>query len=302
MAIQATIKVYLVDGASIHFDSSKNLIAGDLLQAVADKISLKEPKNFSLFEFKKDSKSERKNIPRFIEKTEKLFEIKNDILFRRWLFTDEDDEYDDNVNRRLTYLQAKNSFIQGILLCNIEQAVLLSSLIYFVDNITPSENNLQKYLNGEILKLKKTRDWISQLNFNLQENRSQEKTIEDARLTFIKNAKNCKFWGHTIFPCAKLITPQNGKAIVSINANEGILLLNPKTKQPMHSFKLEEIHSWASSCGTFAFEVCPENLSMGSRWLLETKYGPDIASLVLGYAEHLCNQLERTLSIEINSI
>jgi len=139
--------------------------------------------------------------------------------------------------------------------------------------------------------------------------------------------RKCRFYGYTFFSPVRVTAPSlNGslKAIISVSLKGGISFLNPKNKMLLQSFEIRDIHSWASSSGTFAFEPgdidggmlrrlvlalhpltafpfsLPDEKKKSNRYLFETKEGPDIAGLLMLYAEYLC-QVRGRLSFRLTS-
>jgi len=87
--------------------------------------------------------------------------------------------------------------------------------------------------------------------------------------------------------------PKLRQTIIAISLREGISLLNHKSRELIQTHAFKDIRSWASTSGTFAFEPAE---STAPRYLFETKQGPDIAALVLMYAELLKKEYELLLS------
>lgn len=272
----------------------------EALTLITQMVGLTNYGSFWLFEQTPDKK---RVSARMLEKNEKVVEIHphSQLVFKRLLFLDEEaekKEFEHMVARKLAYKQARHSLVQGQFVVNFDsmQLAQLAALNCIADEISLSESTLSKLLPPDQLKVKKGKEWVPLIQSCLQSLHGIKK--EDAQLEYLTQVRKCRFYGYTFFSPVRVTAPSlNGslKAVISVSLKGGISFLNPKNKMLLQSFEIRDIHSWASSSGTFAFEpgdIDGDEKKKSNRYLFETKEGPDIAGLLMLYAEYLCQDLE----------
>jgi len=300
------VRVHFIDKSCKAFSVDQNTTAAALRDLVVDRIGLKEDACFALFEKKDDwercLEPEEKPVDLQLQwEKEKAERKKSDtepmFLFKKKIFLKDDDrEMEDTIAKDLIYKQALHSVISSEYPVTIPDAIKLASLqcqVVCGDHNNSVHNtaflvpNITDFVPKNLFGHKKPQDWAQTI---LEGHESLiGKSQEDAKKDYLNTVKSWGYYGSTFYPpCKSIGRNLHSKVVIGVNY-EGIRLLKPKTKQVISEHFFTEILSWASSSGTFAFEVGTQSSS--EKFTFETKQGSIIASTIQTYIDILVQML-----------
>mmetsp|Transcript_37267 Transcript_37267/g.64037 ORF Transcript_37267/g.64037 Transcript_37267/m.64037 type:complete len:329 (-) Transcript_37267:183-1169(-) len=301
------VRVHFIDKSCKAFSIDQNTTAAALRDLVVDRIGLKEDACFALFEKKDDWERclEPEEKPADLQlqwEKEKAERKKSDtepmFLFKKKIFLKDDDrEMEDTVAKDLIYKQALHSVNSSEYPVTIPDAIKLAGLqcqVVYGDHNNAVHNsaflvpNIHDFVPKTLIGHKKPQEWAQTI---LDGHESLiGKSAEDAKMEYLNTVKTWGYYGSTFFPPCKSVGNRNLHSKVLIGVNyEGIRLLKPKTKQVISEYFFTEILSWASSSGTFAFEVGTQNSA--EKFTFETKQGSIIAATIQTYIDILVQML-----------
>jgi len=307
MAGRQVVRVHFIDKSCKAFSIDQNTTSSTLRDMVVDRIGIKEDACFALFE-KKDEwerclEPEEKPADLQLQwEKEKAERKKSDVeplfLFKKKIFLKDDDrEMEDPIAKDLIYKQALYSVISSEYPVTVADAIKLAGLqcqVVYGDHNNAIHTsafvlpNITDFVPKNLLGNRKTQEWATTI---LEEHEKLiGKSAEDAKTVYLNTVKTWGYYGSTFYPPCKSVGNRNlhSKVVIGVNY-EGIRLLKPKTKQVIHEYFFTEILSWASSSGTFAFEVGSQSSS--EKYTFETKQGSIIASTIQTYIDILVQML-----------
>jgi len=217
-------------------------------------------------------------------------------VFKKKIFLKEDDrEMEDPIAKDLIYKQALHSVISSEYPVTNADATKLAGLqcqVVYGDHNNAVHNtaflvpNIHDFVPKNLLGGKR-QEWAQSV---LEAHESLiGKSSEDAKTEYLNIVKTWGYYGSTFYPpCKSSNRNLHSKVVIGVNY-EGIRLLKPRTKQVIHEYFFTEILSWASSSGSFAFEVGSQNSS--EKYTFETKQGAIIASTIQTYIDILVQLL-----------
>jgi len=301
------VRVHFVDESCKTFSIDQNTTAAALRELVVDRIQLKEDACFALFEKKDDWERclEPEEKPTELQlqwEKEKAERKKNDseplFVFKKKIFLKDDDrEMEDPAAKGLIFKQALHSVICSEYPVTIADATKLAGLqcqIVYGDHNSAVHNtaflvpNIADFIPKNLMGSKRAQEWA---NTVLEAHESLiGKSSEDAMTEYLNIVKTWGYYGSTFYPPCKSVGNRSlhSKVIIGVNY-EGIRLLKPKTKEVIREYFYTEILSWASSSGTFAFEVGTQANS--EKFTFETKQGAIIAATIQTYIDILVQML-----------
>mmetsp|Transcript_90118 Transcript_90118/g.135077 ORF Transcript_90118/g.135077 Transcript_90118/m.135077 type:complete len:328 (+) Transcript_90118:48-1031(+) len=303
------VRVHFIDKSCKAFSIDQSTTSAALRDLVVDRISLKEDACFALFEKKDDWERclEPDEKPADLQlqwEKEKAERKKSDseplFVFKKKIFLKEDDrEMEDPIAKDLIYKQALHSVISSEYPVTIADATKLAGLqcqVVYGDHNSGVHNtafltpNIHDFVPKNLLSNRRPQEWAQSV---LEVHESFiGKSGEDAKTEYLNIVKTWGYYGSTFYPPCKSVGKNfHSKVVIGVNY-EGIRLLKPRTKQVVHEYFFTEILSWASSSGTFAFEVGSQNSS--EKYTFETKQGSIIASTIQTYIDILVQMLRTT--------
>jgi myosin-7 len=303
MANKKVVRVHFMDDSIRGFAIDENTTAAELKAIIVERVELKFPDCFALFE-RKDG------WERCLENDEKPCElmalwVNNStgtsnpaFIFKKKIFLrDDSKEMEDTVYKHFIYIQALHSVIESEYPCSIDDALKLAGLqvqIVYGDHKASSHTvgfltqNLKQFVPKDLFPLKKPNEWEAAIFKAHAMNIG--KTAEEAKTEYLEIVKQWPFYGTTFFPPCKTISAKKlpQRVIIGVNA-EGILLLK-KDKELVSTHPFTEICSWASSSATFAFEFGSQSESQ--KYTFETRQGAIVASTIQTYIDILVQMLK----------
>ncbi|XP_076816340.1 tyrosine-protein phosphatase non-receptor type 14-like isoform X1 [Clavelina lepadiformis] len=123
------IHVQLLDNTPMEYTLTVENTGNDCLNAVAQKLELKEVKYFGLHYFNKQSKIRWVELDKPLKKQVDKNALEPNLYFGVMFYVANIDSLQQEITRYLFYLQLKNNVINGFLQCNNEEVVELASYV-----------------------------------------------------------------------------------------------------------------------------------------------------------------------------
>ena len=281
----------------------------DINAMVARKLNLKDPQPFALFE---TSSLEEE---RYLDEDERILDLlaawtkdfqeakskknKNTPTFRlvykmRLFFNILET---DQAAIDLAYVQAIHDVTDSRYPCSLEDCVQLAALqaqeqygdYTNCPDLFRGEENLAKYLPPKYLQEKSATDLESMVLkvYKTLQNYSKQ----EAKLNYLDFVKSWKIYGSTYF----FVQPQNTRdmhnfpkeVVLAINAN-GILVVDPDSKDFLADYPYSEVVTWGHSAQTFVLVV--GNFIRQNKIYFKTDQGVEINSLVHAYVNKILDR------------
>ncbi|ORX80408.1 hypothetical protein BCR32DRAFT_268891 [Anaeromyces robustus] len=215
-------------------------------------------------------------------------EPKDVLIFKKKLFyTDERLNRNDNVQINLIYNQIKETIINGIHPCTLEEAVLLAAIqcqVQFGDcdqDKAKSLINPEECLPPDYRKHKKIEKLVAEEYMKL-------KGLSDSngKYKYVQMCRSLKTYGTTFF----LVNEKNSKkknklvpVLLGITKSS-IIRVNPETKEVLEEWKLGILKRWNYNNNSFTIDF---GTYRDTNYVVETDQGSDIAKLVNDYIKLL---------------
>ncbi|ORX59302.1 hypothetical protein BCR36DRAFT_276122 [Piromyces finnis] len=309
------IKIKLMDNATKLFSVNDSEPISNILDIVLDKIKInidsKDEYCFVKDDPDFDKKKVDKNAPKYsclatknikwLDPTQTLcyenIEANDVLVLKKKLFyTDERLNRNDKVQVNLIYNQVKESIINGVNPCTLEEAILLAAIqcqvqygdcdlekvkvnnIINIDECLPPDyrktKKIEKLISDEYIKLK----GISEF---------------DGKFRYVQMCRSLKTYGTTFF----LVKEKNAKKknklmpILLGVTKESIIKVNPETKEVIEEWKFKTFKRWNYNSTSFTIDF-GENKD--SNYVVETDQGVEIAKLINDYIKLLFKMKNKT--------
>ncbi|KAF4026282.1 hypothetical protein G4228_018407 [Cervus hanglu yarkandensis] len=128
-------------------------------------------------------------------------------------------------------------------------------------------------------------------NILLACNKHKDKTVEEAKVAFLKWICRWPTFGSAFFEVKQTSEPSHPDIILIAINRHGVLLIHPKTKDLLTTYPFTKIASWSS--GSTYFHMVLGGLGRGSRLLCETSLGYKMDDLLTSYVQQLISTVNR---------
>jgi len=213
----------------------------------------------------------------------------NDVLIlkKRLFFTDERLNRNDNVQVNLVYNQVKDSIINGVNPCTLDEALQLAAIqcrvlygdcepeklksILNIDECLPPDyrktKKVEKLIIDEYMKLK----GLNELN---------------GKFKYIQVCRSLKTYGTTFFLVKEKNPKKKNKPIPILLGvtKSSVIRVNPDTKEVMDEWKLVHLKRWTFNSTSFTIDF---GAYKDTNYIVETDQGFNIANLMNDYIKLL---------------
>uniref|UniRef100_A0A182NTY9 Myosin motor domain-containing protein n=1 Tax=Anopheles dirus TaxID=7168 RepID=A0A182NTY9_9DIPT len=306
-------KVYFPDDTDEAFQVESSTKTKDLLQTITRRLELKSCDGFSLFIKVMDKVL---SVPEDYFLFDFIFELlewlrethpsrSNDnriqceyqLFFMRKLWINVVPGRDRNADDIFHFHQEVPKLLQGYYQLTKEQVIDLAAYIFWaqyeVSDLALLGKTFHEFLPMLVAKdaerLQKLDHWKRDIVAKIDSLKGI--TVSEAKLAFLKIMQQFPMFGSTFF-VVKQATDQNLPPTLLIAINRlGFHLIEPHTKEPLHSYSYTELNFWSS--GNTFFHIKFGNMMGSTKLLLETKQGYKMDELLASYIRHFRAQAQR---------
>uniref|UniRef100_A0A182W6G5 Myosin motor domain-containing protein n=1 Tax=Anopheles minimus TaxID=112268 RepID=A0A182W6G5_9DIPT len=306
-------KVYFPDDTDEAFQIESCTRTKDLIQTITRRLELKGSEGFSLFikvmdkvlsvpeeyflfdfiyellEWLRETHPSRTNDNRF--------QCEYQLFFMRKLWINVVPGRDRNADEIFHFHQEVPKLLQGYYQLTKEQAVDLAAYMFWaqyeVSDLSLLGKSFHEFLPMLIAKdterLQKLDHWKRDIVAKIDSVKGV--SVGEAKLAFLKLMQQFSLFGSTFF-VVKQATDQNlpPTLLIAINRS-GFHLIEPHTKEILHSYSYTELNFWSS--GNTFFHIKFGNMMGSTKLLLETKQGYKMDELLASYIRHFKAQAQR---------
>uniref|UniRef100_A0A8C2S314 Myosin VIIB n=1 Tax=Capra hircus TaxID=9925 RepID=A0A8C2S314_CAPHI len=259
---------------------------------IADKVISQKEGDYFFDSLRHVSDWVKKNKP---QKEGAPVTIPYQVYFMRKLWLNVAPGKDVKADTILHYHQELPKYLRGFHKCSREDAIHLAGLIYkarFGDD-RPQPASIPKILRElvpeNLTRLMSLEEWKK--NILLACNKHKDKTVEEAKVAFLKWICRWPTFGSAFFEVKQTSEPSHPDIILIAINRHGVLLIHPKTKDLLTTYPFTKIASWSS--GSTYFHMVLGGLGRGSRLLCETSLGYKMDDLLTSYVQQLISTVNR---------
>ncbi|XP_050076412.1 myosin-VIIa-like isoform X2 [Anopheles maculipalpis] len=306
-------KVYFPDDTDEAFQIESSTKTKDLIQTITRRLELKSSEGFSLFikvmdkvlsvpedyflfdfiyelmEWLRETHPSRTNDNRI--------QCEYQLFFMRKLWINVVPGRDRNADEIFHFHQEVPKLLQGYYQLTKEQVVDLAAYIFWaqyeVTDLPILGKNFHDFLPLLMAKdaerLQKIDHWKRDIIAKVEAVKGI--SVGEAKLAFLKLMQQFSMFGSTFF-VVKQATDQNLPPTLLIAINRtGFHLIEPHTKDILHSYSYTELNFWSS--GNTFFHIKFGSMMGSTKLLLETKQGYKMDELLASYIRHFKAQAQR---------
>ncbi|XP_045633678.1 unconventional myosin-VIIb isoform X3 [Ursus americanus] len=259
---------------------------------IADKVISQQEGDFFFDSLRQVSDWVKKNKP---QKEGAPVTLPYQVYFMRKLWLNVTPGKDMNADTILHYHQELPKYLRGFHKCSREDAVHLAGLIYKAqfDNDRSQLASIPKILRElvpeNLTRLMSSEEWKK--NILLAYDKHKDKTVGEAKVAFLKWICRWPTFGSAFFEVKQTSEPSYPDIILIAINRHGVLLIHPKTKEPLTTYPFTKISSWSS--GSTYFHMALGSLARGSRLLCETSLGYKMDDLLTSYVQQLLSSVNK---------
>uniref|UniRef100_G1LZM8 Myosin VIIB n=1 Tax=Ailuropoda melanoleuca TaxID=9646 RepID=G1LZM8_AILME len=303
-------KIYLPNDTSEMLEVGTHTRVRDVCQSVATRLQLASWEGCSLFIKIADKVISQKEGDFFFDSLRQVSDwvkknkpqkegapvtLPYQVYFMRKLWLNVTPGKDVNADTILHYHQELPKYLRGFHKCSREDAVHLAGLIYKAqfDNDRSQLASIPKILRElvpeNLTRLMSSEEWKK--NILLAYDKHKDKTVGEAKVAFLKWICRWPTFGSAFFEVKQTSEPSYPDIILIAINRHGVLLIHPKTKEPLTTYPFTKISSWSS--GSTYFHMALGSLARGSRLLCETSLGYKMDDLLTSYVQQLLSSVNK---------
>ncbi|XP_004694932.1 PREDICTED: unconventional myosin-VIIb [Condylura cristata] len=303
-------KIYLPNDNSEMVEVNSNTRVRDVCESIATRLQLTSWEGCSLFikiadkvisqkegDFFFDSLQEisnwmKKNKP---QKEGAPVMLPYQVHFMKKLWLGVTPGKDVKADTILHYHQELPKYLRGFHKCSREEAIHLAGLIYkakFNDDWSHLANIpkiLKELVPENLIRLIPSEEWKK--NIPVAVDKHKDKTVEEAKVAFLKGICRWPTFGSAFFEVKQTSEPSYPDIILIAINRHGVLLIHPRTKEPLTTYPFTKIANWSS--GSTYFHMVLGSLGRGTRLLCETSLGYKMDDLITSYVQHFLNAMNK---------
>ncbi|XP_057601473.1 unconventional myosin-VIIb isoform X2 [Hippopotamus amphibius kiboko] len=259
---------------------------------IADKVISQKEGDFFFDSLRQVSDWVKKNKP---QKEGAPVTLPYQVYFMRKLWLGVAPGKDVKADTILHYHQELPKYLRGFHKCLREDAVHLAGLIYKAQfgndrsQLASIPKILRELVPENLTRLMSSEEWKKSIL--LAYDKHKDKTVEEAKVAFLKWICRWPTFGSAFFEVKQTSEPSYPDIILIAINRHGLLLIHPKTKEPLTTYPFTKIASWSS--GSTYFHVVLGSLGRGSRLLCETSLGYKMDDLLTSYVQQLLSTANR---------
>ncbi|KAM8833924.1 tyrosine-protein phosphatase non-receptor type 21 isoform 1-T1 [Synchiropus picturatus] len=248
-------RIQQLNGEFVEFTLSVESTGQECLEAVAQRLELREITFFSLWYFNKQNQQRWIDLEKPLKKQLDKYGLESTVYFGVVFYIPSVAQLQQEITRYQYYLQLKKDVLEGRISCSLDQAVRLASLAVQADfgdfNRYDSQEFLQKFVLFPI-------DWI-------QDEREREEATQkvallyqsfrglpapEAEMLYMQDVEKMEGYGHETFPAKD----STGTDVTLGSCLDGIFVKHKNGRPPL-LFRWNEINNMTHNRSFFALEL-----------------------------------------------
>ncbi|XP_029686359.1 tyrosine-protein phosphatase non-receptor type 21 isoform X1 [Takifugu rubripes] len=248
-------RIQLLNGEFVEFTLSVESTGQECLEAVAQRLELREITYFSLWYFNKQNQQRWIDLEKPLKKQLDKYGLEPTVYFGVVFYVPSVVQLQQEITRYQYYLQLKKDVLEGRISCSLEQAIRLASLAVQADfgdfNRYDSQDFLQKFVLFPI-------DWI-------QDERTREEATQkvalvyqsfrglpapEAEMLYMQEVEKMEGYGQESFQAKD----STGTDVTLGSCLDGIIVKH-KNGRPLVLFRWNEINNMSHNRSFFAVEL-----------------------------------------------
>ncbi|XP_029640960.1 myosin-VIIa [Octopus sinensis] len=208
--------------------------------------------------------------------------------FMKKLWSLDDVKEDLVADEQFSYYQDLPNYVAGFHDCPLATAVKLSAFIFKATHEKTEIDNTnfrEVIIPDKFIPLMTKENWMREIYGELQSIKTYTKS--EAKVAFVNITKGFRTYGSVFF---EIQMPENPNSLqLAVNRN-GVLIVDPATKQVFHSMNFQQIRNWIHECGKFNLIV--DNEHTGSERIffqIERFQGELLDDLIMANVEFSLN-------------
>ncbi|XP_054934667.1 unconventional myosin-VIIb isoform X1 [Physeter macrocephalus] len=262
---------------------------------IADKVISQKEGDFFFDSLRQVADWVKKNKP---QKEGAAVTLPYQVYFMRKLWLGVVPGRDVKADTILHYHQELPKYLRGFHKCSQEDAIHLAGLIYKAQfgndrsQLASMPKVLRELVPENLTRLMSSEEWKKRILLACDKHRDM--TVEEAKVAFLKWICRWPTFGSAFFEVKQTSEPSYPDIILIAINRHGVLLIHPKTKDPLTTYPFTKIASWGS--GSTYFHVVLGSLGRGSRLLCETSLGYKMDDLLTSYVQQLLSTVNKQRS------
>ncbi|XP_006798513.1 tyrosine-protein phosphatase non-receptor type 21 isoform X2 [Neolamprologus brichardi] len=248
-------RIQLLNGEFVEFTLSVESTGQECLEAVAQRLELREITYFSLWYFNKQNQQRWIDLEKPLKKQLDKYGLEPTVYFGVVFYIPSVTQLQQEITRYQYYLQLKKDVLEGRISCSLEQAIRLASLAVQADfgdfNRYDSQEFLQKF---ELFPI----DWI-------QDERVLEEAIQkvallyqsfkglpvpEAEMLYMQEVEKMEGYGQETFQAK-----DNTGADVTLGSCLDGIFVKHKSERPLVLYRWHDINNMSHNRSFFALEL-----------------------------------------------
>ncbi|XP_030574621.1 tyrosine-protein phosphatase non-receptor type 21 isoform X2 [Archocentrus centrarchus] len=248
-------RIQLLNGEFIEFTLSVESTGQECLEAVAQRLELREITYFSLWYFNKQNQQRWTDLEKPLKKQLDKYGVEPTVYFGVVFYIPSVTQLQQEITRYQYYLQLKKDVLEGRISCSLEQAIRLASLAVQADfgdfNRYDSQEFLQKFALFPI-------DWIQ--DERVLEEATQKVALlyqsfrglpaPEAEMLYMQEVEKMEGYGQETFQAKD----STGTDVTLGSSLDGIFVKH-KSERPLLLFRWHEINNMSHNKSFFALEL-----------------------------------------------
>ncbi|XP_076021681.1 tyrosine-protein phosphatase non-receptor type 21 [Genypterus blacodes] len=248
-------RIQLLNGEFVEFTLSVESTGQECLEAVAQRLELREITYFSLWYFNKQNQQRWIDLEKPLKKQLDKYGLEPTVYFGVVFYIPSVTQLQQEITRYQYYLQLKKDVLEGRISCSLEQAIRLASLAVQADfgdfNRYDSQEFLQKFVLFPI-------DWIQ--DERVLEEATQKVALiyqsfrglsaPEAEMLYMQEVEKMEGYGQESYQAKD----STGSDVILGACLDGIFVKH-KNGRPLHLFRWNEINNMSHNRSFFALEL-----------------------------------------------
>ncbi|KAF7669234.1 hypothetical protein LDENG_00220850 [Lucifuga dentata] len=248
-------RIQLLNGEFVEFTLSVESTGQECLEAVAQRLELREVTYFSLWYFNKQNQQRWIDLEKPLKKQLDKYGLEPTVYFGVVFYIPSVAQLQQEITRYQYYLQLKKDVLEGRISCSVEQVIRLASLAVQADfgdfNRYDSQEFLQKFVLFPI-------DWIQ--DERVLEDATQKVALlyqsyrglsaPEAEMLYMQEVEKMDGYGQESYQAKD----STGSDVLLGACLDGIFVKH-KNGRPLHLFRWNEINNMSHNRSFFALEL-----------------------------------------------
>uniref|UniRef100_A0AAX7UTX2 protein-tyrosine-phosphatase n=1 Tax=Astatotilapia calliptera TaxID=8154 RepID=A0AAX7UTX2_ASTCA len=234
-------RIQLLNGEFVEFTLSVESTGQECLEAVAQRLELREITYFSLWYLNKQNQQRWIDLEKPLKKQLDKYGLEPTVYFGVVFYIPSVTQLQQEITRYQYYLQLKKDVLEGRISCSLEQAIRLASLAVQADfgdfNRYDSQEFLQKF---ELFPI----DWIQ------DERVFRSISLPEAEMLYMQEVEKMEGYGQETFQAK-----DNTGADVTLGSCLDGIFVKHKSERPLVLYRWHDINNMSHNRSFFALEL-----------------------------------------------